>query len=116
MTWDATGKLIEPLKPKYQKYWDDSAEVASWFYGDAAEGTQFGGPSFSKARALELAVQILSLNYRYSRAEHDVLRMIDSTNYLAVLGASVDVPAVKERLQKKTNQATTNSELGSAAG
>lgn len=129
LTWDAAGKLIEPLKPAYQTYWDDSAEVASWFFGDAAEGTEFGGQTFSKARALELAIKVLSLNYRYGRGEHEALRLIDGTNYLTILGASVDLPRVRERLsagqsQKKTAGtpagtpagSTTNSTRGSPGG
>jgi len=112
--WDASGQLVEPLKPAYQKYWDDSAEAAGWFYGDEQEGRQFGGPTFSKARALELAVQALALNYRFGRAEQQLCRVLDSTTYLTVLAASVDVPGVMERLQKKTPPAASSSPGGAA--
>jgi hypothetical protein len=90
MVWDATGKMVEPIKPAYLKYWEETAETAAWIF-DAAE------PDY--ARALELAVRALSLNYRYGRNEHNILRVIDSDNIVAVLAATVDAP---NQPQKKT--------------
>jgi hypothetical protein len=84
-----TGRLEEPVKDRYRRYWDASAEVASWFF---TEG--FDNSSFTKQRGLALATEALSLNYRYGPLEQFVLRLVDAQNYLAVLGTTVDVAAV----------------------
>jgi hypothetical protein len=81
MVWDATGRLIEPIKPMYQSFWEDTAEVASWV---------FDGVPPDYHRALELSVRALSINYRYDRNLHNVLRVIDSETLTGVLVATVD--------------------------
>lgn len=97
MVWDATGRLVEPIKPMYQSFWDDTAEVAEWFDK---------GIDPLRSRALELAIRALSINYRYDRAIHSVVRAIDSESLLAILAATVDFS------QKKTDLAQ-NAEPGS---
>lgn len=99
MVWDSTGRLIEPIKPLYQAYWEETKEVATWF---------FDGVEPDRQRALELAIRALSINYRYGRNEHNVLRAIDSESLLIVLAATVDAPSAP----KKTDQ-VTNAEHGS---
>lgn len=97
MVFDAAGKLQEPIKPAYEKYWEASAEVCQWFFG----GDEV---TFDKARALRLAIEVLGLNYRYGNAEHTALRLIDTTNWMAILAFSVDMPRVRseQEAQKKT--------------
>ena len=89
MIWDATGRLIEPIKPLYQAYWDETAETAGWV---------FDGKEPDYARALELAIRALSINYRYDRNLHNVLRAIDSETLTGVLVATVDGMSQKKRL------------------
>lgn len=97
MVFDAAGKLQEPLKPAYQQYWEASAEVCQWFFGESETGPD-------KAQALRLAVGVLGLNYRYGINEQAALRLIDATNFLALLALSVDLPRVRaeQDAQKKT--------------
>lgn len=92
------GKLVEPIKEAYRKYWEESKEVAHWFFAEGLEG------SFTRARGLCLAVDALSLNYRFSMDEQNALHVIDVESLLAVLMASVDVPGARalEDAQKKT--------------
>lgn len=96
MVFDAAGKLQEPIKPAYTRYWETSAEVCQWFFGGEAIAPD-------KARALQLAIEVLGLNYRYGMAEHSALRLIDATNFLAILALSVDLPRVQmeQEAQKK---------------
>ena len=81
MYWDDAGRLQEPIKSAYAHLWETSAEVADWFTM-AVE--------MKKARALEIAVQVLGINYRFGRNEQSVCRIIDSQTYLAILAASID--------------------------
>lgn len=98
MVWDATGRLIEPIKPLYQAYWNETAETCRWV---------FDGEQPDYGRALELAVRALSINYRFGRSEQNVLRIIDSETLSGVLVATVD-----GMTQKKS---VTNSQPGQQA-
>jgi len=102
LIWDAAGRLIEPIKDRYRAYWEHSAEVLAWF--TAEDG--FNGAAFNKARALELAVEAVGLNYRYGRAEQNALRAIDGLNYLSVLMATIDWPkaAAIAEAEKKSDE------------
>ena len=100
---DDAGELQQPLKRQYLTYWEESAEVADWFFSENGSGS-FGGESFSAKKALSLAVRALSLNYRFGDREQAVLRILDSETYIAVLGFSVDVVRFRAiaEAQKKT--------------
>jgi hypothetical protein len=103
MYLDATGALCEPIKPAYEVYWESAAEVCEWYFGDFdSSGRKVR--EFHSARALQLAVDVLSLNYRYSMQEQNVLRLIDKENFQTVLMCSIDWPAVRDEMlaQKKT--------------
>lgn len=95
---DAAGKLCEPIKPAYERYWEASAEVCSWFFSDNPPDT------IDTAKALRLAVDAVSLNYRFTMQEQNALRLIDKENFMTVLLLSIDWPAVRDdaNVQKKT--------------
>lgn len=97
MFFDAKGNLVEPIKAAYRKYWDDSSEVSDWFFAGTWSDK-------NKSKALLLAVQALSLNYRYTLLEHNALRFVDAESFMSVLMATVDVPHAKalEEAEKKT--------------
>jgi hypothetical protein len=84
MLWDAAGKLLEPIKPAYEAFWRETAEVATWFWD---------GVEPDRGRALELAIRALGINYRVGRAEQNVLRIVDRDSLLLVLAAAVDAPS-----------------------
>lgn len=90
------GKLVQSLKAAYRSYWDHSEEVADGF---------LVGKEFSIVRAHELAVEALGLNYRFGHNEQKILGIVDSENYIALLGYTIDLPHVKAVLeaQKKTD-------------
>lgn len=100
MFWDAAGAVQEPIKERYRAYWDETAEVADWFFVEGASD------QFDKARAFSLAVRAIGLNYRFGRAEQNLLRVVDAGTYLTVLGCTVDIikaNAVQEA-QKKSSE------------
>ena len=94
MVWDSTGRLIEPIKPAYEAYWNETNETAGWVFD--------GKPVEDYGRALELAVRALSINYRYGRNEHNVLRSIDSETLSGVLVATVDGMTQKKSVTNST--------------
>ncbi len=112
---NAAGQLEEPVKAAYLAYWEESAEVAEWFFS----GETFGGETFSKERAFDLAVRALSIYYRFGHFEQEVLGPIDSENYLTVLGATVDTPkfyAAMENEEKKSESDSTADSLNTTPG
>lgn len=94
---DAAGKLQEPVKSAYRRYWDESAKVCNWFFGERRELP-------SKQEAFEQAKLVLSINYRFGTNEQNALRVIDSDNFMTILAYSIDVPRVQlmQEAQKKT--------------
>lgn len=93
------GKLVRSLKAAYLRYWQHSEEVADGF---------LAGKEFSVIRAHELAVEALSLNYRFGHNEQKILGIVDSENYIALLSYTIDLPHVRAvtefEAQKKTEQ------------
>jgi hypothetical protein len=114
MVWDATGRFIEPIKPAYQSFWNESAEFAQWCYGHGIETEPF-----PTVRGLELAIRALSINYRFGKSEQNVLRVIDRDCYLTILAATVDQPnhANYTASEKKTSDSlsTASTTPGSPA-
>lgn len=113
----AEGAFVERIKDAYGRYWEDSAEVCGWVYDGQPLRKQ------DLPRAMELAIAAVGLNYRYDARLHNVLRLIDSTNVLSVLGLSVDTPtylhviAARAEAQKKTKESSsTESPAGSSPG
>lgn len=106
MVFDAAGNVVEPIKRAYVSYWEESADVAEWFF--TSQG--FDQQHFSKARALRLAIRALGLNYRYGVNEQNVVRAIDTLNWVSVLGATVDLPKMIELTEQKKSAVATVAE------
>lgn len=97
MIWDAAGVVQSPIKRAYERYWQDSEIVADYVFQTAGKDGEL-----QVSRALELAVQAIGINYRFGRAEQNILRLVDTTNFADVLFLSVDFPKFSELVQKKT--------------
>lgn len=114
MHWDAAGRFCEPIKPAYEAYWRESAEVAEWFFGNT-DLTRL-----PPVHCVELGIRALSINYRFGVNEQNALRVIDRENYLTLLALTVDMPRAEEILAslKKTSDGpnTLNSGAGLADG
>ncbi len=89
MYYDAAGVLKEPVKEAYREYWDVTAEVVSWFFNDSGI---LGGDGFSKQKGFDLAVKALGINYRFGHAEQRVTKVVNSENWLTILGFTLDYP------------------------
>lgn len=78
--WDGEGKFTKEIKPSYQSIFDRWSEAVAWV----------NGQPLSEERGIELAVQALGLNYRYSKIEHRKMLLVDSENWPVILVASCD--------------------------
>lgn len=94
------GTLREPILEAYREFWEESAEVVKWCFNDSGE---FGGQGFTKAKAFDLAVRALSINYRLGHQEQRIARAVNSENFVVILTFTVDYPrfyAVREASKK----------------
>lgn len=112
MVFDAAGNVVEPIKRAYVDYWEETADVADWFY--TPDG--FDAESFSKPRALKLAIRALGLNYRYGINEQNAVRAIDTMNWVSVLGSTVDLSKTLELAAAKKNEAPAAEPLNTLPG
>ena len=112
MIFDAAGNVVEPIKRQYVEYWDETAEVAEWFFGEKG----FDVSGFSKSRALRLAIRALGLNYRYGVNEQNIVRAIDTMNWVSVLASTVDLSKALELVEKKSAPATVAEPLNTSPG
>lgn len=103
--WDDAGQLVSQVQAAWQQAWDDAGEVYEMFY---VHNRLAGG----LARALELAVRSVGLNYRYGRHEQRALHLIDSASWEEVLGALVDAPFVVQVLGEQKKSETTGASAG----
>jgi hypothetical protein len=109
MVWDAAGEVQQPIKRSYERFWNDSAIIAEWAF-DLDSGEKKDLPI---GRMLSLAVQALSINYRFGPNEQNLLRVVDSTNFATLLMLTVDYPRFVSLLgQKKTESTTVNTSPG----
>lgn len=107
-----TGELREPLKAAYERYWQETAEVLDFLRLKEPSTDAPRRVQIPKARALELAVRALGINHRFGQAEQAVLRVVDSQNYITILGLTVDLPKVLafEEVQREKKTASTSDQ------
>jgi len=107
MYWDAAGRKVTPVKKAYDAIWQDTAPALGWFHDSEP---------VDEEAALKLAIRVIALNYRYGVLEHNILRYIDSTNYLTIVSAAIDYPGylLLRESQKKTDE--SQAELSSTPG
>jgi len=79
-----TGELHQPLKAAYHDYWEETGEVLAFLRLKEDPGDEPRRVEIPMARALDLAVRALGLNYRFGQAEQALLRVIDADNLLLV--------------------------------
>lgn len=87
-----TGKLLNPIKREYLDLWTESEYWFSLLLD--------GEGSFEWSRALDYATRLLSLRYRFCDATQSALRVIDSTNVLDIVKASLSWQAVLDYASK----------------
>ena len=73
--------LLTPIKREYLQLWEES----NYWFGLLLQSEG----SFSLERALDYATVILGLRYRFCDATQSALRVIDSTNVLEIVKASL---------------------------
>jgi hypothetical protein len=108
MIWDATGALIEPIKPAYEQLWKDTETVVRWFTEERDD--------VLRSDCLRYAVKALSINYRYGPNEQNIVRAIDTTNYHTILQAMVDFPTYRYLMDSQKKMSDPSSEPDSTPG
>lgn len=95
VTRDSSGKRVYRIKKEYERF-QEIAELL-WNYHFA------GAVIESDDELLDMAAELLSLNYRIGPAELDALGLFDmvgsDSNWLEIMGASFDWPLIKEFLE-----------------
>jgi hypothetical protein len=94
------GSIDEPVKAAYRQLWEDAGKIVGYFYTDTNPDRQLDRPT-----AMSLAMRALGLNYRFGTHEQNLLQLLDSESFLAVVGMMVDTPkclTIEEAEQKKT--------------
>ncbi len=106
----ATGKLETEVRHASRDHWEAFREAAAWVIGGMES------EKMPQDVAVELSVLALSINYRFGWNEQNAMGIVGSDNYLFVLAAAVDIPALNETLaaakKKNDQQAEQNSTAG----
>lgn len=90
MHFDAAGNVVLTVREQWQWLWEGVGKA--W---DVLTGN---GEAFGYSEGLQLALDVLGVNYRYSRYEQEVLGWLDTSNWLDVLYTATDVALVRELL------------------
>jgi len=102
--------VVERIRDEYTALWDAHAEIAALFY----EPTGPPGLEMDRTAATEACLRVLAINYRVGRVEQNLLGLVDSESWIAILGASVDLPLFNtlfaEVQDKKKRAAETMTE------
>jgi len=109
--WDAEGNYTERVKADYRQLWDDAGRAIEWFHDG------FKNANENAAEILDVAVRAVGINYRYGRAEQNVLGLIDSNNWATVLFCLIDAIKIATAAeQKKTDPSGTPDGMNSSPG
>jgi len=112
MAWSDAGEFSETIREKYRSFWEETAAVLTWLVeGSTKEQIDTG-------KAAQLAIRALTINYRFGMLEQRVLQIVDTENYLSIIGMTVDIVKVTEIADAKKKESlnpeenTTNSTPG----
>ncbi len=90
MDWDDAGAFTETIREKYRDFWETTRDVLVWL--TEPDGTE----NMDNGHAARLAVRALTLNYRFGMAEQRALQVVDSENFLTILGMTIDLVKIQE--------------------
>jgi hypothetical protein len=107
MHFDAAGNVVLTVREQWQWLWEGVGRA--W---DVLTGN---GEAFGYAEGLQLALDVLGVNYRYSRYEQELLAWLDTSNWLDVLYTATDVALVRELLTAEGDKKKAVPELAVVA-
>lgn len=113
LKFDAGGAMRAAIRPEYRELFEAMEPAIELLCGAGGEQTIDIEPF------VRLAIRVLGVNYRYGLAEQNVLGLVDTTNWQAVLEAAVDLPLVEEalrRAEKKTASAAASERSSTPPG
>ena len=80
------GIVNLPIRPEYVKWWKRADDALAWFY-DPKKQDEMGLEELA-----DIAIFNFSLNYRYSWAEQNVLKLVSTENCVTILAWNTNVP------------------------
>lgn len=96
---DTSGKLVTPIKARFQKLWDES----QYFFDTLFEALLLDGMvTINLERALQFACDVMSLRYRWTPYAQDALRLIDQNNVTEILKTAIGWEVVAQKLKELT--------------
>lgn len=90
MDLDDAGVFTQTIREKYRSFWEETADVLVWLMEKTPED------EIDPQRAFRLAVRALTINYRFGLAEQRALHVVDSDNYLSIIGMTIDIVKITE--------------------
>lgn len=99
---DRNAKLHYKPKAAEQWLWEGVGRAWDLLHGDSGDGSP--EPLTIENGGLQLAVDLLGVNYRYGRAEQQVLGWLDNQNWIEVLYLACDLPLIREYRQREEDK------------
>jgi hypothetical protein len=105
-------------KPKQCDQWLWNGVGRAWNLINNISNDDSPEPLTIENGGLQLAVDLLGVNYRYGRAEQQVLGWLDNQNWIDVLYLACDLPLIREmqQLEMDKKKALANALLNSGRG
>lgn len=104
-------RMAMQIERRYEAIWNDMAPALELLCG---EGGEVEVEPFVK-----LAIRVLGVNYRYGLQEQNVLQLVSSTSWQAILEAAIDWPLVETKiaeLEKKRGPAAPSPAASTPPG
>lgn len=99
MGWNESGEFTESIREKYRSLWEETAQVLTWLVEKSPED------EIDTSLAAKMAIRALTINYRFGMLEQRVLQIVDSENYLTILGMTIDIVKINEIALARTEDA-----------
>ncbi len=105
MCIDDAGAFHETIREKYRAAWEATQEVLMWLTDETPMD------QIDTRQAFQLAVKALTINYRFGLAEQRALSVIDSENYITILGMTIDIVKIQEVALARSDEAKKKESL-----
>lgn len=88
---EANGDVTEQVKEAYKDLWESFAGVVDVFFNPDDPSPAWGCWQIDRQEAMTHCLQALTIDYRIGRVEQNLLGLVNAENWVAILGAVVDL-------------------------